>query len=277
MKDSCGSVEIESVGATRDTEEFRTNSRRLAQFAMALSDTNTAHLAGDIASPVFAHVPVMQSMVEVIEAHCRGFVFHGEHDFHYHLPIVPAQRLFSRSKLIGTGNTRAGALLFVESDTRTDKGVLISTQYSTCLLQGTRVDDTGERPAEKPHPEAGDTILEEAFPIPEDQTRRYAEAARDYSPYTLDSDAAKAVGHPAPFVHGMCSLGIASRPLVDRLCGGEVRRLKRLGCRFSHPLYLTPRQELRVRFWAGPSLYGFEARDREGNVVIKNGFAEVTP
>ena len=52
--------------------------------------------------------------------------------------------------------------------------------------------------------------------------------------------------------------------------------MKRLGCRFAHPLLLTNGQAVDVQHWAGgDGLIGFEVTDVEGNVVIKNGYAEV--
>ena len=67
------------------------------------------------------------------------------------------------------------------------------------------------------------------FQIDDRQTFRYAEAARDYSPYTLDPSAAKALGLPAAIVHGMCTLALIARSIVERACKGDTRRLRRLG------------------------------------------------
>ena len=104
---------------------------------------------------------------------------------------------------------------------------------------------------------------------------RYGDAARDYSPYTIDGEAARKLGLTAPIVHGMCTLALIAREVVDRLCAGDTGRLKRLGCRFSHPLFLEPGQALSVRLWPGNELSAFEAADRAGNLVVSNGFAQV--
>jgi acyl dehydratase len=265
------------IGLRRDSEEFRTNTRRLGQFAAAVGDTNQAHLSGAVASPVFNHVPVMQSMIEVLNQVTRGFILHGEHDFIFHRPIEPGQRLFSESELIGTHDSSAGALFFVRSVTRTHDGHDVCTQYATCLVRGEKGQDAGERPPERPNSDRSSKPSVARYAIAPDQTLRYADAARDYSPYTLDPDMAKANGLPAPIVHGMCTLALIARGVVDDLAAGDTRRLKRLGCRFSHPLYLTPSQELGVRTWSGHGTARFEASDRDGNTVVKNGFAEVVP
>ncbi|MGE0212974.1 MAG: MaoC/PaaZ C-terminal domain-containing protein [Parvibaculaceae bacterium] len=259
----------------RDSEEFRTNTQRLAQFAEAIGDTNPRHLSGSVATPVFNHVPVMQSMVEVLDQVTKGFILHGQHDFLFHRPIVPGQRLFSQSQLIGTGSSKAGALYFVRSITRTHDGHDVCTQFSTCLVQGASGKDSGGRPPDTPKPARSGEPVTMRYPIPADLTLRYADAARDYSPYTIDPVLAAANGLPAPIVHGMCTLALIARGIVEAAAGGDVRRLKRLGCRFSHPLYLTEGQELRARLWQGSGQVAFEAEDKDGNVVVKNGFAEV--
>lgn len=267
------------IGTSRDSEEFRTSSHRLAQFARSVDDTNPHHLAGEFASPVFNHVPVMQSMVEVLD-HVTGdnFVMHGEHDFIFHAPIVPAQRLFTTSTLTGMRGTKTGMTFIVRSQTLTHDGTEICTQYSTCLVRGEASGALhGTAQPERPVVAKVDASSS-TYPLTADQTRRYADAARDYSAYTIDPAAAAKVGFPAPLVHGMCTLAFAARAIVDEHCSGQTPRLKRLGCRFAFPLLLTPGQTVTVDHWSGPGgLVGFDARDQAGNMVIKNGYAEVSP
>lgn len=275
--------DLARVGSVRESEEFRVNSYRLAQFAEALGDSNEAHAEGRIAPPVFAHVPVMQSLVEEIQATTDGFVIHGEHDFHFHRPIEPGQRLFTRSVLQRLAPSKAGVQMIVRAETRSHGGDIVCVQYSGCLVQGAGIAESrGEAPPARPLGEPGKALGEVTIDLPDDQAFRYAEAARDYSPYTLDADAAKAKGFPAPILHGMCTIALASRAIVDGPCGGDSRRLKRLGCRFSHPLFLTGGQKLATRLFdggveRGRTLLRFDAQDLGKNPVIKNGFAEIQP
>jgi acyl dehydratase len=265
------------IGFSRDSEEFRTSSHRLAQFARSVDDENPRHLAGEFAPPVFSHVPVMQSMVEVLDKVADGFVLHGEHDFVFHAPIVPALSLLTTSTLAGVRGTRAGFTYVVRSDTTGHDGKPVCTQYSTCLVRGEPSDVAeGTFPPARPALAKG-TLFSETYSLTPDQTRRYADAARDYSAYTIDPAAAAMEGFPAPIVHGMCTLSFAARAIVDRHCGGNTPRLKRLGCRFAHPLFLTAGQTLKVDHWeGGDGFVGFEASDGDGNIVVKNGYAEVS-
>ena len=272
--------DLSQVGSTNESEEFRVNSHRLAQFAAALGDDNERHASGEVACPVFAHIPVMQSMVEIVRRATNGFVLHGQHDFHFHRPIEAGQRLFTTSRLQSMRNSRAGVLLVVRSDTRTQEDAPVCTQYSTCLIQGGSVEeDRGEAPPSIPGGGAFDDATDDTeIVLPAGQAALYADAARDYSLYTLDAEAAQAHGFPAAILHGMCTMALASRAVVARGCDGDSRRLKRLGGRFSHPLFLTPGQRLSTRVRTdGGRVLQFESRDGAGNVVIKNGFAEIAP
>ncbi len=275
-------VDAGKLGYERDSEEFRVNTARLAQFAAALDDTNPAHREGRIAGPVFHHIPVMQSMVEVMTAATREFALHGEHDFHFYRPIEPRQRLFSRSQMIGVGATRAGTTLIIRSDIRTHDDQLVSTQYSTCLVTSAKsaasVGSTG--PERLSPPRDGDPISVR-HEMTADQTHRYADAARDYSPYCLEKPAAAKLGFAAPIAHGMCTIGIAGRAIVDRVLQGDTSRLLRLGCRFSAPVLMVPGQALTTRLWIAPAaadgkrLVAFETLEMDGKPAIRNGFAEV--
>jgi acyl dehydratase len=269
--------DIAKVGATRDSEEFRVNSYRLAQFAAALGDENPRHLAGEAAPPVFAHIPVMQSMIELLRGTADGFLLHGEQDFHFHRPIVPGMRLKTLSRLQGLLNSKAGVQLVVRSETRDQEG-LVCVQFATCLVQGAKLErDLGEPAPAKPSEPDNASATEVTVALPDDQAARYAEAARDYSAYTLDQAAAEKAGFPAPILHGMCTLSLAARAVVDRSCGGDVSRLKRLGARFAHPLFLTGGQRLTTRLRQAGSNVAFECSDATGNVVLKRGVAEVAP
>jgi acyl dehydratase len=244
------------------------------------------HASGRMAVPTFAHIPVMQSMVEIITAAAPVFALHGEHDFHFHRAIAPGMRLFTRSALIGVRTTPAGAATVVESVTQTHDGDTVCTQYTTCLMPDASVaHDAGRRAPALPDLASAEKTKarDVVHPLDGAVTARYADAARDYSAYTLDADAAKAVGYPAAIVHGMCAMGYACRGVVDTACKGDSARLARLGGRFAAPLFLTEGQTLTTSVRVGTKTghgmipVAFATVDTEGNPTISRGFAEVRP
>jgi acyl dehydratase len=273
------------IGKTRRSEEFRVNTARLAQYAAATDDTNPQHADGRLAPPVFAHVPVLQETVEALGLATDAFAFHGEHDFHLHRPIEPGMRLLSTATVVGLQPTPAGVSIVVHTTTRNGEA-LVNEQYFTGFAAGGKLDrgagsiGPGHRvPAEIT---AGKPVALETYPMAEDQTRRYADASRDYSEYALNLEAAQAKGLKGVLVHGMLTMAFASRAVVGKACGGDPARLRRLAGRFSAPVYLTPGQAVTTRIWPmgrrnGNTLVAYEASDASGAVVIKHGLAEVAP
>jgi acyl dehydratase len=272
------------LGHTIRSEEFRVNTVRLAQFAAAANDTNAQHREGRIAPPVFANVPVMQATIEALHKVTTAFAFHGEHDFRFHQPIRPGMRLYSSAQLAGVQMTGAGVSIVIKTETHTDQQQCLNEQYFTALVAKESI----PKPAGTAAPEhrvpdsitAQPPIASATAPLDADQTRRYADAARDYSDYTMSAEAARAKGLEAPLVHGMLTLAIAGGAVVEHACGADSARLNRLACRFSGPLYLMPGQALTTRIWRldrrdGREGYAFESRDTGGRVVLKHGVAEV--
>lgn len=258
------------------SEEFRVSSHRLADFAAAIGDSNPAHTSGQIAPPTFAHIPVMQSMVEVVEQVTSGFTLHGEHDFVFHTPIVPGQKLWTKSFLSGVRNTKTACLLMIRSETRTVDGAMVCAQTTTCLQPG--VKDVPETGSDGPkRPDTSGVVLDgkDTYAIRPELAQNYAEAARDYAPYTMEFAAAAAAGFSAPLLHGMCTLALAARSIIDSHCGGDTAKLRRLGCRFSNPLLQEPGQNLIIHHGAQDGLVAFSGFDRNGDCVIRNGYAEL--
>ncbi len=83
--------------------------------------------------------------------------------------------------------------------------------------------------------------------IDHDQTFRYAEASGDRNPIHVDENIAKMAGLPGIIVHGLCTMAFASKVMIDRLCGGDPVRLKRLRVRFSGPV--LPGQIITTKVW----------------------------
>ena len=97
-------------------------------------------------------------------------------------------------------------------------------------------------------------------------------------PIHLDAEIAKSVGLPGIIIHGLCTMAFTSWAAIQEVCDGDPTRLKRLVVRFSRPV--LPGQDITTTFWNaagtpnGPA-FGFETRNGDGEVVIKDGLVEV--
>jgi acyl dehydratase len=251
------------------------------RFAEATNDENPELIAGRLAPPLFALVPVLKTMVQAKNAVSSAFAFHGEHDLVVHEPLVPGMSVRVTATVVGVLQRSAGVATVVRIETRTTGGALVNEQFFTAFASGGRVaEPAGEGAPAHVAPAPEDTVAELTFPLDPDQTRRFAAAADDWDAYTLDEEVARSMGFPTIIVHGTCTMTFAARAVVAAACEGDTRRLKRFAARLSAPLLLVPDQALTTRIWSGGErdgrrVYGFESIDREGTTMIKNGWAEV--
>jgi len=85
---------------------------------------------------------------------------------------------------------------------------------------------------------------------------------------------AAAAGFKAPILHGLCTFGLAGRAVLQGVCDFDPARLKRIGVRFTTPVY--PGETLRTQLWVDGEIISFRVIvvDREV-VAIDNGRAVV--
>ncbi|MDT7799012.1 MAG: hypothetical protein QOI78_2445 [Actinomycetota bacterium] len=276
-------MKFDATGLDKWTEpvSFDVTRERLVEYALATNDPIPAHRAGDVASPVFAIVPVFQSLLEpaleVVPTSLFGKVLHGEQDFRFHRPIRPGDSLVSRAKMTGYEGLPKGTRATVYLECRDASGELVNEQYVTFFARGF---DTGSKEGSLGPSHRFDEALRSSSPVAkvsqhvdDDQTFRYGPAAGDPMPIHLDEDVARAAGLPGIIAHGLCTMAFTSWALLTEIGESSVDRLRRLAVRFASPV--LPGQDLSTSIWsAGPGLYAFETTVGD-KVVVKDGLAEI--
>ncbi|SEP47772.1 MaoC/PaaZ C-terminal domain-containing protein [Amycolatopsis saalfeldensis] len=268
---------FDPAGLDRWTDEsrFEVTRARLVEYAAATNDPIPAHRAGDVASPVFAIVPVFQSLLEpaleVVPAGLFGRVVHGEQDFRFHRPIRPGDKLVSRAKMTGYEGLPNGTRGTVYLETRDEAGEPVNEQYVTLFVRGFDTGETrGTLGPDHRSARSGAPAAKVAQHVDDDQTFRYGPAAGDPMPIHLDAEVARAAGLPGIIAHGLCTMAFASWALLTSV--GERRRLRRLAVRFAKPV--LPGEDLDTTIWrAGALRYAFETTVGD-TVVLKDGLAE---
>jgi len=276
------------LGAWTAETRFEVTRERLQEYAAATNDPIAAHVAGDVASPVFAIVPVFESLMEpaleVVPISLIGRIVHGEQDFRFHRPIRPGDVLLSRSRMTGWQGLPNGTAACVHIECRADDGSgggeLVNEQFVTFFVRGFDTGDTvgdlapGHRFAETLR--ADGSIAEVKQHVDDDQTFRYGPAAGDPMPIHLDEEFAREMGLPGIIAHGLCTMAFTSWALLTEVGDSDVTRLKRLAVRFAKPV--LPGQDLTTSIYrsdGGTSTYAFETAV-DGDLVIKDGLAEVS-
>ncbi|MDT5303075.1 MAG: hypothetical protein QOG79_6317 [Mycobacterium sp.] len=268
-----------------DEETFEVTRDRLVEYAEATNDPIAAHRNGDVANPVFAIVPVFESLlipaVDVMPVELIPRVVHGEQDFHFRRAIKPGDKLVSRGKLTGYEGLDNGTRATIVLECRTEDGELVNEQYVTTFVRGF---NAGKKIGELSPSHKFDPALREQAPVAklvqhfdEDQTFRYAPAAGDPMPIHLDEDIAKDAGLPGIIGHGLCTMAFTSWAVLTEVGGSDVNRLKRFAVRFSK--MVIPGDDLETRIWKvksenGVTTYAFETA-RGDEFVITDGLAEI--
>ena len=268
-----------------DEETFEVTRDRLVEYAAATNDPIPVHRNGDVANPVFAIVPVFESLlipaVDVMPVELIPRVVHGEQDFHFHRAIKPGDKLVSRGKMTGYEGLDNGTRATIVLECRTEDGELVNEQYVTTFVRGF---NAGKKIGELSPSHKFDPALREQAPVAklvqhfdEDQTFRYAPAAGDPMPIHLDEDIAKDAGLPGIIGHGLCTMAFTSWAVLTEVGDSDVNRLKRFAVRFSK--MVIPGDDLETRIWKvksenGVTTYAFETA-RGDDFVITDGLAEI--
>jgi len=284
--DTAPAFKEEAIGTPGDPVEFEVERERIAAYAAATNDPIPAHAAGELAPPVFSIAPAFQAMgmasMSVIPAELLGAILHGEQDFHYHRPIVPGMKLETVATPIGIRQRSSGVIVVVRTETSTDGGELVTDAYSTTFVRGASgVEDVGEEAPGHRFDESlreGEPAATVQQSYDEDQTYRYAEASGDPMQIHLDEEFARAVGMPGIIIHGLCTMAFTSRAAIESFSPDDPTRLRRLAVRFSKVAF--PEQTITTRLWQagerdGRTSYAYETTSDSGDVVIKDGWAEI--
>jgi acyl dehydratase len=276
------------LGEWTDDAIFEVTAEDARAYALATNDTNPRLTGGAEAPPIFVVVPALTKVEEAYraaipeQAYEGRTGFHGEQDIRIHRPTLPGVVLHSRAAPIAVRSHSTGTTVSVKSETRDADGVLLNEQLWTTYIVGARADaDAGEPPpshAASDRLRGDEPMFVATYHIDDDQTFRYADAARDHTPYHVDDEFARNAGLPGIIVHGLCTMAFASRALVSGVCDDDPRRIKRIAVRFSQLVF--PGQDITTLVWpvAGEAgVYAFETRNSDGEPVLKHGLAEVSP
>jgi acyl dehydratase len=274
--------DTDAVGRWTEETAFAVPVERAIAYANATNDPIAAHVDGTLAPPVFAVVPTLPVLAQVtlsaVPEALAMRILHGEQDFRFHRPIEPGEALKVRAKVVGIHGKSSGVVVTSVAETRDRDDKIVNEQYFSGFFRG------GEWPHEAGEAAPGhsfdealrgraaDFVVEQKFDL--DQTFRYAEPAGDPMPIHLDDDFAKKMGLPGIIMHGLCTMAFTSHAVLANVAPANPERMKRLAVRFSAPG--RPGQVMTTSIWrAGNGILRFESVNDEGQILIKDGLAEI--
>ncbi len=274
------------VGKQYPPQDYGVTHEAILRYARAYNEDNPRfldiHRPDDIIAPpmfgvVMGWLPIMLVMTDTeLEADLLRLL-HGEQDMYFYRTVSPSDIITSTAKILSIEEKATGESVIVEVLSTTQENELVQRMLFTAFIRGRgKREKRSEEPAEAPP--TGEPLLRIAQTIDADQTYRYAQASGDHNPIHTDENVAKLAGLPGIIVHGLCTMAFTSKVMIDHLCNGDPRRLKRLRVRFARPVF--PGQTITTVIWRrsdhdNVQMYSYETTNPEGKTVITDGIAEV--
>ena len=204
-------------------------------------------------------------------------IMHGEQAITIHRPMAPAGDLLCRTRVtrvVDKGEGR-GALVYLER-CNIDKatGDLLTTIEYTIFCRGDGGFGKGDEATASPpaSPEGSPDVVCDLATLPQ-QALMYRLCA-DRAEHHADPEAARAAGFSRPFLHGLCTYGVAGHAILRTYCGYEPARLTGLSARFSAPVF--PGETIRTEMWRQSKRVLFRSRVLErGSIVLSHGVATI--
>lgn len=254
----------------------------IRKYARATNDDNPVFNSDNpVAPPAYPFVAAAQLFDTVFGDPDLGvdvpMLVHAEQEHTFLVPIKASDTLEVRTTIERVDLDDSGHNFTLAIALTNQNSELAAEVRSTMFIRKT---GTGARAVEETV-EQGETVVEGVSEVGEDQPVRYAEASGDHNPIHLDRDFARQSGFAGVVLHGMCTMAMASKVVLDGVAGGDPSRLKRIKVQFSRPVF--PGQSLTTTVWrlpggpGGNQIYGFETCNARNAAVIKNGVAEVKP
>jgi acyl dehydratase len=205
-------------------------------------------------------------------------ILHGEQSFEILRPL-PAEGVVRGEYAILAAEDKGpekGAVLHVLKRLFDgSSGELLANVRSVYMLRG----DGGHGgfgsapPPPPPIPEGPADISIDLRTLP--QSALIYRLSGDLNPIHADPAAAARAGFPQPILHGLCSMGLATRALIETVCEGDPTRLRSVSLRFSKPVF--PGETLRIELFETGTGLRFRALAVERHVVVLDrGSAVVT-
>jgi acyl dehydratase len=204
---------------------------------------------------------------------------HGEQSFELLQPLSPEGNVRGEYEIVAVedkGRDKGASLHLVKRlfDLATDEPIaLVRSVY---LLRGDGGNGGfGVAPQSPPPlPDVSPDVFVDIRTLP--QSALIYRLSGDKNPIHADPTAATRAGFPQPILHGLCSMRIATRGIIEALAAGDPGRLRGVSVRFSKPV--IPGETLRVELFGRESEIRFRARSIErGILVLDRGSARIDP
>lgn len=196
-------------------------------------------------------------------------LLHGEQSFEIHHSIPPEGTVtanYEIAAVVDKGVGKGAILHLVKTLDDANTGTRLATVRSMLFLRGDGgCGSFGNVPIEaNALPEQTPSQIKDIATLP--QSALIYRLSGDYNPIHADPEAAARAGFERPILHGLCTLGIATRAVLEALADGMPDRLSSLSARFSRPVF--PGETIRTELITTGDQLRFRSRVIERDVIV---------
>ena len=196
-------------------------------------------------------------------------ILHGEQSFEIHKPLPPEGVVRGEYEIeaVDDKGPEKGAILYQTKRLyEGSSNELLATVRSVVFLRG----DGGcgsfgtPPPAATALPDGPAEFVCTLATLP--QQALIYRLSGDYNPIHADPIAAAKAGFDRPILHGLCTMGFATRAILQTLSPGAPERLKSMFVRFSKPVY--PGETIATEMYKLGDTIRFRCRAVERDVIV---------
>ena len=196
-------------------------------------------------------------------------VLHAEQSFVMHAPLPPEGKVRGSYAITSVEDKGAekGAILTLEKRLRdAETGEVYYTVITSVFLRGDGGQGGfGAAPAPAPALPDGEPDLVVDLETSPQMALLYR-LNGDVNPLHADPKVAVKAGFRQPILHGLATMGVATRALLRAVCDNDPSRLGSMFVRFSSPVY--PGETIRTEIYRSDDTVRFRCRVIERDVVV---------
>ena len=200
-------------------------------------------------------------------------MLHGEQYVELLKPLPNGEcTLTTKGYIVDVLDKKSGALVVTGSESFDQSGnLLIRNQGSTFIVGAGNFNGNSKANDQVvpcvPHPDRkADFSIDMKTSI--DQAALYR-LSGDYNPLHIDGSFAAMGGFKKPILHGLATLGVSVRAIIEKYAGNDGTLFKAVKCRFTKPVY--PGETLRIEMWQVGNRVHFETTALESNQKVLTG------
>ncbi|KAK3129549.1 hypothetical protein QOZ80_6BG0481410 [Eleusine coracana subsp. coracana] len=209
-----------------------------------------------------------------------ALLLHGQQYIEIYRPLPSYGSVVNKTKVAGLHDKGKATVLEMETTTSLqDSGEILCMNRSTIYLRGAGGFSDSSRPysyASYPANQVSRISIPNTTPsaVYEDQTKQSQALLYrlngDYNPLHSDPMIAEVAGFTRPILHGLCTLGFATRAVIKSFCNGEPTLVKSIFGRFL--LHVYPGETLATEMWLDGQKVQYQTKVKERNRAVLSGY-----